>query len=215
MQKADLGKAKPDKRSGLTKEQEAALVQYVVVHHSVGQCLTTDDIIYKVNQIIQHVPGWCKTTLTKKWRDGTGPSRKWARWFLKRHSDVLRPRVVDHLDMQRARVPESAVHDFFDQLKMIFTEFPNLPPGNICNLDEIGLQPLPKKKKARAPKGARRSHAKGNECRFSLTCLITIFADGTSMPPFFIVKGKKYFPLWFHDPVVVAALHWSPAPPIF
>jgi hypothetical protein len=57
MQKADLGKAKPDKRSELTKEQEAALVHSVVVHHSVGPCLTTDDIIYKVNQIIQYDPG--------------------------------------------------------------------------------------------------------------------------------------------------------------
>jgi hypothetical protein len=209
MQKAHLGKAKPDKRSGLTKEQEAALVQYVVVHHFVGQCLTTDDIIYKVNQIIQHVPCWCKTTLAKKWRDGTGPSRKWARLFLKRHKYVLRPRVVDHLDPQRARVPESSVKDFFDQLKKIFTEFPNLPPGNICNLDETSLQPLPKKKKVWTPKGARRSHAKGNECRFSLTCLMTIFADGTNMPPFFIVKGKKYSPPWFHDTVVVAALRFD------
>ena len=202
----DLGKPKLDKRSGLTKEQEDALVQSVVVHHSVGQCLTTDDIIYKINQLIQHVPGYCQTTLAKKWRDGVGPSRKWARLFFNRHRDVLRPRVVDHLDPQRARVPESAVQDFFDQLHNIFNEFPNLPPGNICNLDETGLQPLPKKKKVWAPKGARRSHAKGNECRFSLTCLMTIFADGTSMPPFFIVKGKKYSPPWFHDPVVVGAL---------
>jgi hypothetical protein len=103
-------------------------------------------------------------------------------------------------------VLESAVQDFFDQLKKIFTEFPNLPPGNICNLDDTGLQPLPKKKKVSAPKGARRSHAKGNECRFSLSRLMTIFADYTNMPPFFIVKGKKHSPPWFHDSVVVAAL---------
>eukprot|EP00873_Tetraselmis_striata_P014373 jgi/Tetstr1/434637/TSEL_023728.t1 len=40
-------------------------------------------------------------------------------------------------------VPELAMKDLIDQLKAVFDEFPNLPPGNICNSDETGLQPLP------------------------------------------------------------------------
>lgn len=134
-------------------------------------------------------------------------SRTWARRFFKRHGDVLSSRFVDHLDPLRAKVPESAVvKDFNDQLKAVFEKYPNLPPSNIYATQMTWLQPLSKKTQVWAMRGAMRSHAKGNECRFSLTCLLTAFADNTYLDPFFIVKGKTCSPDWVSDPLMVASL---------
>lgn len=96
--------------------------------------------------------------------------------------------------------------DFNDQLKAVFEKYPNLPPSNIYATQMTWLQPLSKKTQVWAMRGAMRSHAKGNECRFSLTCLLTAFADNTYLDPFFIVKGKTCSPDWVSDPLMVASL---------
>eukprot|EP00873_Tetraselmis_striata_P007148 jgi/Tetstr1/427412/TSEL_017576.t1 len=36
-------------------------------------------------------------------------------------------------------------------------------------------------------------------CRFGLTALLTIFSDGSTMPPLFVVKGKERDPTWKKD----------------
>jgi hypothetical protein len=73
---------------------------------------------------------------------------------------------------------------------------PDLPDGNVANLDETSLTPERRKSRVLAAKGARRTHTLCNDARFSMTALPVVFADGTEMPPHFIIKGKRR-PKWW------------------
>ena len=77
--------------------------------------------------------------------------------------------------------------------------YPGLPAANICNLDETNLTPERRRSRVLAARGARRTHTLCNEARFSMTCLHVVFADGSFMPPHFVVKGKNR-PKWWGSP---------------
>eukprot|EP00873_Tetraselmis_striata_P000023 jgi/Tetstr1/420287/TSEL_001036.t1 len=119
---------------------------------------------------------------------------------MERHHDRLRGRIVNNLDEKRFNVRQSVVKEFFDAREEIFRKFPNMPFNNICNLDETGLQAAAgKKKRVYVAPGTRRTHRRNITCRFSPTALLTIFADGSTMPPLFVVKGRERDPTWKKD----------------
>lgn len=147
-------------------------------------------------EIIRHVPGKAEHPVAQSWLFHQRPSYSWYRSFLHRHSDVMRSRVCENLDPKRWKVDYGAVKSLYDIMGDIKKRFPNLPASNVCNLDETNLTPERRKSRVLAAKGARRTHCLCNDARFSMTCLPVVFADGTYMPPQFIVKGKRR-PVWW------------------
>lgn len=116
------------------------------------------------------------------------PGAKWYKGFKARHPEISK-RVSDHLDMGRRNLTEQTVVSHLDALQDIHNEYPGLPPSNIFNGDEFGLQPDGKKLSVLTPRGADHTHTGANQGRFSITCLPVIGADGSSLPPFVVVKG--------------------------
>lgn len=147
-------------------------------------------------QVIKHVPGKADHPVAESWLKHERPSYSWYRAFLDRHFDVIRSRVCENLDPKRWKVDYESVKSLYDIMEQICEQYPNLPAANVCNLDETNLTPERRKSRVLAAKGARRTHTLCNDARFSMTCLPIVFADGSFMPPQFIVKGKKR-PNWW------------------
>ena len=201
-QKPDRG---DDRRFALSKQQEERFVNAILEHNAAGKSLRRHQITAKLMTCLRHIPDYASTPHAKRWQE-KGVSMRWLNKFMTRHADRVRKRVEDQLDPLRGKVTETQVKSLFEELQDIFTMHPNLPKGNICNLDETGLQPIARKEWVAAAKGARRTHSEGLSDRWSLTVLATIFADGDSMPPLFIVKGKQRLPSWWTDDDMVVTL---------
>jgi hypothetical protein len=73
---------------------------------------------------------------------------------------------------------------------------PELPSANICNLNETNMTPERRPSIVLGAKAARRTHTLCGEARFSMTCPPVVFADGSFMPPHFVVKVKKRLKWW-------------------
>ena len=131
-----------------------------------------------------------RSAAAKKWLKKGAVSYSWYRRFLARHPEISK-RVVDSLDPKRWKVKLDDVKSLYGILEMYRQMYPGLTPAHIANLNETGLTPDHRKQKCIAKRGARRTHTLINTNRFSMTCLPCIFADGTSLPPMFITKGKQ------------------------
>mmetsp|Transcript_7319 Transcript_7319/g.18784 ORF Transcript_7319/g.18784 Transcript_7319/m.18784 type:complete len:294 (-) Transcript_7319:69-950(-) len=149
-------------------------------------------------QAVVQVPELQRSRSAKRWLKNGRVKYSWYRRFLARHPE-LRERVVDNRDPKRWKVSVADIKSLYDILERYRQAYPGLTPAYIANLDETGLTPERRKKRCLAAKGARRTHALINDQRFSMTVLPCIFADGTSMPPHFIVRGKKRPHWWSSD----------------
>lgn len=156
-------------------------------------------------EVVKHVPGKASHPVGQRWLVNNRPSYSWYRSFLERHKSRISSRVVENLDPKRWKVSLPAVESLYKIMQMLIQRYPGLPASNVCNLDETNLTPERRKSRVLAARGARRTHTLCNEARFSMTCLPVVFADGTYMPPHFIVKGKKR-PRWWGSPEYQAML---------
>ena len=152
-----------------------------------------------IMEVVRRASGKAYSPVAKKLLDNNRPSYSWYRKFLQRHQDKISSRVVENLDPKRWKVSLPAVESLYSIMHQLVQRYPRLPASNICNLDETNLTPERRKSRVLAARGARRTHALCNEARFSMTCLPVVFADGTFMPPHFIVKGKKRPKWWGSD----------------
>jgi hypothetical protein len=105
-------------------------------------------------------------------------------------------RIAENMDPKRWKVSVAAVKSLYDIMHELEERYPELATANICSLDETNLTPDRRPGMVLAAKGARRTHTLCNEARFSMTCLPVVFADGSFIPPHFVVKGKKR-PKWW------------------
>lgn len=180
----------------LTSEEEDDVVECILNQHSSGMALNHAQVKWVIMEIIKRIPGKAETKTGKAWIQNRRPSYTWYREFLKRHSDRISSRVCENLDPKRWKVTYNDVKSLYTIMEKLQENYPNLPARNICNLDETNLTPERRKSRVLAAKGARRSHTLCNEARFSMTALPVVFADGSEMPPHFIVKGQRR-PKWW------------------
>ena len=160
-----------DNRAALTPAQEAEIVEAVCRHGDWAQSLSKMAIGFRVMELIKRVPGYAQTETAKKWLREGRISKRWLDNFMKRHAAQLSRRVVDVLEPQRERLRESEVLAYFSKVQDLLQQHPNTL---MYNLDETGIMALDKKIPVYVRKGAKKTHSKGNNCRFSLTCLMTI-----------------------------------------
>jgi hypothetical protein len=182
---------------GLTKSSKAA--------HEKEQLLTNIQTAVVVD--------WCKhqanksTPFTRKdlaqhvYRlSGTMPGERWIERFLKRHKDELEAGRARGLDPKRAKAfNRTTVATYFTLLGNTIKEY-DIPPENIYNEDEKGLQ----------LGGGRKNlptqfiFAKGSKTRAVLrpdslvlvTVLEAVCADGTLVPPVLVLPRGQTGEWW-------------------
>jgi hypothetical protein len=180
----------------LSDDDEKEIVQCILTQHAAGMALTHTQVKWLIMEIVKKVDRKADTKTGKAWIANNQPCYTWYRRFLDRHSDKIRSRVVENLDPKRWKVSFDDVKSLYIIMDELRKKYPDLPAANIANLDETNLTPERRKSRVLAAKGAKRTHSLCNDARFSMTALPVIFADGTQMPPHFIIKGQRR-PQWW------------------
>jgi hypothetical protein len=121
------------------------------------------------------------------------PSDKWISSFMERHSETLTTRKGRILDTARVNaVDKTEIEYFFTEYKDFLKTHP-LPPTQIYNCDETGLDP-----QGGAPKrvitlrGAKSVPVRRGTDRENTSLLLAVSAAGASVPPLFIFKGTDF-----------------------
>ena len=151
----------------------------------------------------EHVDAICKGKHGEQFSD-TGVGKEWTHRFLERHHDRLRPYWSHALDNARARAVNPATKDaYFNLLERVIKGTEGEEPIEadcIYGMDETGLQEgVGVSERVIGPAGQKVQHQQGSGERENITVLVTICADGTSIPPAVIYKGEAYQTSWKQD----------------
>ncbi|XP_063218613.1 uncharacterized protein LOC134528877 [Bacillus rossius redtenbacheri] len=121
------------------------------------------------------------------------PGREWCNLFLKRHDKELRERFAHNISKKRANVTEKIVIDFFDHLEQ---ELDGVPPENIFNFDETGINDDPRKKKVIFSRKSKHPQLVVNSSKVNYSVMFCGTANGEVLPPYVVYKGTQPLVTW-------------------
>ena len=136
--------------------------------------------------------------------DFEGVGKNWAARFMEKHSNRLKPYWSKPLDHSRARAVNPATKEAFFKLlestiKGQDDEEP-IPAELIYGANETGIQGgIGQKEHVFRAAGKKIQLQQRSGDRENITVLVTICADGTSIPPAVIFKGEGYQTTWKQD----------------
>lgn len=175
--------------------EERVLVDYIKQSADIGFPLDNHNIEKFANAIIQKRDG-----------DGFEPvGKNWVHSFLDRHYDELQTHWSRPLDTQRARaLNPAAVAAWFDLVQEFVVKL-GVAPENVYGMDESGFIPSQEgHKRVVGSRGTKIQHKQGNASRENVTAIVTICADGTTLDPMIIYKGKNFMKKWGENNVAHA-----------
>ena len=152
----------------------------------------------------EHVNKICSAKLGAEFpEDGVG--EHWVDHFLGRHRDLIQTYRAHPLESLRGQAVNPFTHrGFYDLLGRILETGNDGSPiseENIYGSDEsafqTGIGSSNEKVIGAAGKCIQHQQKTGN--RENITMIVTICADGTSIPPAVIFKGSKYLVKWKQD----------------
>jgi hypothetical protein len=161
----------------------------------------------------EHVDMICRARLGNQFPE-TGVGKQWTDRFITRHSDALKTFWTHPLDDKRGRAVNPTNNTaWFDLLEEVLagrkdyeldsadfegaTDFVPIRPENIYGTDETGFyESTSVKHKVIGPKKRKTQHQQGGGGRENTTVIVTICADGTSVKPVVIFKGKYFQVNW-------------------
>lgn len=129
----------------------------------------------------------------------------WSYAFLDRHRDELAAHWSKPLDMQRAQCLNPAAVEHWFNLVEEFVVKLGIKPENLYGMDESGFPTgVTGKERVIGARGIKTQHKVGGADRENITVIVTICADGTTLRPFVIFKGKNVMTKWTEDNVAGA-----------
>jgi len=133
-----------------------------------------------------------------------GLGHNWVDRFILKHRDRLRGSWSRPLDKIRAQAGNPvAKEDYFAKLKTAIEgeeEEEPIPPELMYGVDESGIQEgIGLKERVYGDPAKKFQHQQRSGGRENITVIITICADGTSLPPAVIFKGENFQTSWKQD----------------
>lgn len=180
----------------LTHPEERVLVDFILESADCGLPLSHKNIQNHANAIIagRDVPG-----------DPVGEA--WVLRFMDRYRDELQMFWSKGLATERARsLNPEAVKAWFDLVEKECIS-KGIKRENIYGMDESGFPPSNQgRQRVAGRRGTKTQHKSGNANRENVTVLVTICADGTTLKPTIIFKGKNFLKKWGEDNIAGASL---------
>jgi hypothetical protein len=181
-------------KSWLTDDEAEAVLTYAASLADQGWPLSEQRLKEHANEI-------CRT----RYGDGfEGVGKNWAKRFVEKHSDRLKPYWSCPLDNSRTRAVNPTTKEaFFDLLESTIKgkdgEEP-IPAELIYGTDETGIQEgIGVKEHVLGAPGKKVQHQQWSGDRENITVIVTICGDGTSLPPAVIFKGEHFQMSWKQD----------------
>lgn len=171
----------------LSPLEESVLVEFILESADRGFPLKHREIRQYSNKVLQSRLGQnCKQL-----------GKSWIFQFLDRHRDQLAPHWSKSLDMQRAKyLNPDAVKSWFDVVEKFIVNS-GIEPANIYGMDESGFPTAyTGKDRVIGARGTKTQHKQGGADRENITGVVTICADGSTVRPLLIFKGKNIKEGW-------------------
>ncbi|GBE85902.1 DDE-domain-containing protein [Sparassis crispa] len=135
----------------------------------------------------------------------------WADRFLNRHHDVLQTHWSKPLDTQRAQAMNPEAKKKWFELVEKFVVQQGIRPEDLYAMDETGCPPSDQGTSCMVgARGSKTQHKQGGSNRENVTALVTICADGTTLHPTIVFKGKNFMTKWADNNVSGASFAHSP-----
>ena len=170
----------------MTREQEEELVSYVIEVADRGFPLTHKRLRECADKILR---------TTDPSFPGVGVN--WTDRFLERHRNQLHTYWSRSLESARGKAVNPALaKEFYDILEAEFEKH-GFEEENIYRADESGLMSgVAQKERVFGRVGKNTQHQKREVNRENTTIIVTICADGSTLPPVTIFKGKHFQLKW-------------------
>lgn len=184
-------------KAWLLPAEEKAVIDFILELASRGWPLNKQRTREHVNKI-------CQARLGDAFPRG-GVGKCWVDRFLDRYQDRIQTYRAHPLESLRGRAVNPFTHcGFYDLLGTVLETGDNGSPivkENIYGSDESGFQTGTgsSNEKVIGATGKRIQHQQKTGNRENITVMVTICADGTSVPPAVIFKGSKYLVKWKQD----------------
>lgn len=178
----------------LSPEQEENLVDLIIRSSDCGRPVTKKDLRHYA------------TTILHKTKDKEAVlGKRWEHNFLLRHSNKLQTYRSKHLDSQRAQSVNSAsVNSWFDLVEEHIVA-KKVKAKNVFGMDESAFVRLNLGSQVViGRKGKKLQYRVGTANKETVTVLVTICADGSSLPPSIIYKGHNLYKRWTNENVANA-----------
>jgi hypothetical protein len=139
-----------------------------------------------------------------------GVGRNWCSRFIERHSDQIHAFCGRGIDAVRTRSVNEATnkawYDLLEEVLQTGDKGGPIAPECIYGADETGFQPNGGniQEKLIGATGQKVQYQARDGSRETITVLVPICADGTSIPPAVIFKGKAYQIKWNQDNTINA-----------
>jgi hypothetical protein len=172
----------------LSPVQENILIEWITLLSDTGHCISKQTLRKKAEVLCGHKPG-----------------QTWIRSFLSRHPEIVlrKPSGLDPKQAQAFNKPTIKCH--FKLLEAIIEKY-SIPPTNIYNMDEKGVQRGGGRKaqawKFLVPRSKRPKHKLRSANLELVTIVDCVAADREYISPAIIFEGKQqYEHAWFNiDP---------------
>lgn len=176
-------------RGRLFPEETDVLIDHSLHMAKRGCPVTVAGIEKRANEILSAREG----------TDFTPVGNNWADRFMTRHRTRLQTYWGASLDTKRGQAlnPTSNKHYWEGIETIIDNNGHPIPPHRRYGTDEIGFNMgLATKRRVVGPAGQKIQHVQGDAEREMVTVVNTICADGTSLRPTVIYKGKNWLQRW-------------------
>lgn len=175
------GPGRKGRGRALNDETERAIVGYITYMSDHGFPLTRKVLKVFVRSTAHKLK--LRTPFSEN-----GPSNKWIRGFLRRHSQDIAIRTPDALEESRAALTQADITIYSDLLEGIMEEH-NLGPHQIFNCDETGISAKESMRcKVIAKRGKKRVYQKQVKFSGHTTVLVAASAAGKVLPPLTIFQ---------------------------
>lgn len=129
-----------------------------------------------------------------------GVGKNWTRRFVEKHDDQIKTAWSTPLETKRAKGANPVANEAWWKLLKEVLEKYDIKTFNTYAIDEVGCQPYGVERErviGGNTAGPHYQQRSGN--RETITVLVCICADGTSLPPAVIFKGKGYQVKWAQE----------------
>lgn len=180
-----MGESNEEKQH-LTPAEESALVDFLVGMGRRGLPLTHRMIYEHANAMF-----------TKKMGNGVEIGGGWFSGFMTRHDKRIKTYRPTPLERSRANgMNKQALDDYQDTVEELLTQF-KPPERNIFGTDEVGMNlGVGACPEVVGEVGQTNQHLQEDGDRENVTVIETICADGTTLLPTVIFKGKYFLTKW-------------------
>ena len=137
----------------------------------------------------EHVNEICHAWMGARFPEG-GVGKQWSHWFVEKYSEELSTYWSHPLDTSRGRAVNPSTNEAWFKLLRETIKDNNIPEELQYGVDETGVQPGGGLwESVIGPKGKKVQHQQQDGNCENITVIVTICADGTSLPPAVLFKG--------------------------